>query len=133
MRWVALALILVVAVLVGVCVATMGNDGEDGVKEEGPAPAVREELTILSHEITRDEWGDPIVTGQAQNTGTAKLTWASIDVKYKDASGAVIDTSLDGIDDLEPSEVWNFRVPYLGTQGDSIASYEISVGTLSTW
>ena len=68
-----------------------------------------------------------------KNTGTKTLSYATIDVKFKDDEGKVLNTSFDSITDLAPGEIWRFEVLYLGTQDISeVKSYEISVGTLLT-
>ena len=95
------------------------------------------ELTILSHEMVLEEITENYynlwVKGEAKNTGTKTLSYATIDVKFKDDEGKVLNTSFDSITDLAPGEIWRFEVLYLGTQDISeVESYEISVGTLLT-
>jgi len=95
------------------------------------------ELTILSHEMVLEEitenYYDLWVKGEAKNTGTKTLSYATIDVKFKDDEGKVLNTSFDSITDLAPGEIWRFEVLYYGTQDISeVESYEISVGTLLT-
>jgi len=67
------------------------------------------------------------VTGQAKNTGDARLSYASVDVKFYDANGNLLSTSFDGISDLDPNETWNFEVMHMDET--EIASYTIAVGT----
>jgi hypothetical protein len=71
--------------------------------------------------------------GEAKNTGTKTLSYATVVVKFKDDEGKVLNTSSDSIADLASGEIWRFEVLYYGTQDISeVESYEISVGTLLT-
>lgn len=93
----------------------------------GGGKAPRKELTILSHQMTKEiMFGAQRIKGQAKNTGSQTLSQASVDVKFKDAQGVVLDTGSDSIGDLAPGELWNFEI----WAPSNVASYEIAVGTL---
>lgn len=97
--------------------------------ETSRAPA--EQLTILSHEMSATDFGiEKVVTGQAKNTGTNKLTYAEVEVEFKDAHGAVLRTSLDSVAGLDAGDTWSFEVMCPGRDDSNVAGYEITVGTL---
>ena len=88
------------------------------------------ELTILSHEMTSEGTYILKVTGQAKNTSSEKLNYAEVDVRFKDAQGAVLETFIDNIADLNPGDVWDFEVIYPSKNNSEVAGYEISVGPI---
>jgi hypothetical protein len=89
-----------------------------------------EELTILSHEMSATDFGIKVVKGQAKNTGTKNLSYAEVEVGFKDTHGMVLETSIDTVTDLNAGDTWNFEVMYLGRDDSNVTSYEITVGTL---
>ena len=89
-----------------------------------------ETLTILSHEMTTAGMYIMKVTGQAKNISSEKLNYAEVDVRFKDAQGAILQTGVENIADLNPGDVWDFEVIYPSANISRVASYEISVGTI---
>ena len=89
-----------------------------------------EKLTILSHEMTTVGMYILKVTGQAKNSSSEKLNYAEVDVRFKDAQGAILQTGVENIADLNPGDVWDFEVIYPSANISKVASYEISVGTI---
>lgn len=88
-------------------------------------------LEILESNLTYGQYGNLIVSGIAKNIAGKELNYAEVDVKFYDGSGAVLDTSLDNINNLGDGENWKFQVYYLGTDEYNVKNYSISIG--STW
>ena len=95
--------------------------------ESGGSTPTTEKLRILSHSGGVTEYGSPMVTGTAKNISSYNLSYAEIRVKWYDAAGTLLDTSLDNINDLGPSETWSFKVIYFGDEKN--IRYKIGVGT----
>lgn len=127
-RFLALALVLALVVglslgLVG-CAETQYQPGG----EPSPAPAA-EKLQILSHSMSIDQvFGRPVVQGIAKNVSSTNLSYARVNVKFYDAEGNLLVTSLDNILDLAPDETWSFEVRYSGSNPENVKSYKIGVG-----
>jgi len=98
---------------------------------EGGAPPA-EKLEILSHSMSggRGEFVKPVVKGTAKNVSSSTI-YAEVKVKFYDASGALLGTSLDSINDLSAGETWSFKVVYYDIDRENVYSYKIEVG--STW
>ena len=121
--FIAIALVVIlVPSLVG-CIETQYEPG-------GSTPAT-EKLQILDHQMTTTEFGNIIVKGRAKNISSSNLSYASVKVKFYDASGTLLATSSDGISDLGLGETWSFSVMYFGMDDENVKSYKIGVG--STW
>jgi hypothetical protein len=71
------------------------------------------------------------VTGQAMNISSEKLNYAEVHVRFKDAQGAILQTGVENVADLNPGDVWDFEVLYPSSNTSEVDSYEISVG--QTW
>ena len=115
-------LVMLVPSLVG-CIETQYESG-------GSKPAT-EKLQIIDHHMTTSEYGSMIVKGRAKNISSSNLSYASVKVKFYDASGTLLATSSDGISDLGLGETWSFSVMYFGMDDENVKSYKIGVG--STW
>jgi hypothetical protein len=101
------------------------GDGTTYGSEKNLKTSEAPKLMILSHQMYTS--GFLKIVGQAKNISSQTLSYASVDVKFRDAQGAVLDTSLDWVYNLSPGDVWNFEVTYWGDES-KVASYEISVG-----
>ncbi|MEN6610425.1 MAG: FxLYD domain-containing protein [Methanoregulaceae archaeon] len=88
-------------------------------------------LTILDSHMETGEYGTIDIAGTAKNTGSSRITYGQINVKFYDSSGNLIGNGLTNINDLDPGETWSFRALYMGTDRERVASYKIGVGT--TW
>jgi len=106
-----LVLTLIVALAVGLA----------GCAETAPPT---EKLQILSHSMSTDQYGYPVVQGTAKNVSSTNFSYAFINVKFYDASGAAIATLSDYICDLGPGETWNFEVT---CNEKNAQSYKITV------
>jgi len=98
---------------------------------EGGTPPVTEKLEILSHSMSTTQFGNLVVKGTAKNVSSSTLSYAEVKVKFYDAAGTLLGTSLDNINDLGAGETWSFEVMYLDIDIQKVASYKIGVG--STW
>ena len=88
------------------------------------------DLVILEHNPTTGDYGNLIVAGTAENTGSSSLIYAEIRVKFYDKNGALDSTSIDNINDLGPGEKWNFKVMYFGTSSGNVDNYKIAIGSV---
>jgi uncharacterized protein YcfL len=90
------------------------------VINETPAVA---DITILNDSLVKDDIGGYNVKGTAQ--ANKDMSYAEIDVKFYDKSGAVLQSGLTNILDLKAGEKWNFEV--LGPGSDKkVDSYKIA-------
>lgn len=120
-----------IAVVAIVAVAMFSGCVEDPKYEEGAGtPAESKNLEILDHHMETGEFGNLIISGTAKNIGSSSLSYAEVRVKFYDKEGAVLDTSLDNINDLGPGETWNFKVMYFGMDTENVDSYKIAVGSV---
>ena len=113
-----LALTLVLALAVGLPLGLVGC-----TKILSTTPPT-EKLQILSHSMSIDEHGHPVVQGTAKNVSSTTLDMAFIEVKWYDASGAVIANGTDHISNLGPGEIWKFEIPCFE---ENVQSYEVGV------
>ena len=97
---------------------------------EKESPTSSQKLVILEHHRTVSEFGSIVVAGKAKNVTNENFSYAEIRVKFLDSGGAVLETSLDNINDLGPSQTWSFEVMYFGLDESKVATYEIAVGTI---
>jgi len=97
--------------------------------EPGESTPATEKLQILSHGMGVTEYGAPMVTGTAKNVSSSNLSYAEVRVKFYDAAGTLLDTSLDNINDLGPAGTWSFEVIYFGSNPENVKSYKIGVGS----
>jgi len=114
---------VILALYVVGCAETQYQPGEG-------APPATEKLEILSHNMSTTEFGNLVIKGTAKNVSSSNLSYAEIKVKFYDAAGNLIDTSLDNINDLGPGETWKFEVMYLGMDTENVKSYKIGVGSV---
>lgn len=109
--------------LSGCCSST---DYEDGSTSSGG------KLEILSHELKNcdrlGDWHSCDVEGSAKNTGSSRISYASIDVKCYDADGTLLDNGIDSISDLDAGETWKFSA-YCSSDVGVIDNYKIGVGS----
>lgn len=89
-----------------------------------------EKLTFLSDQMTTSGMYVLKVTGRAKNISSEKLNYAEVDVRFKDARGAILQTGVENTADLNPGDVWDFEVIYPAANISKVASYEISAGTI---
>lgn len=119
---------IIVAICV-ICTALMAGCIESPEYGSGNTISGSEGLIILEHYPVAGEFGMLTIEGIAENTRETSLIYAEVRVKFYDENGAVIDTSLDNINDIGPGEKWNFKVMYFGTNAEKIDNYKVAIGT----
>ncbi|MDF9748359.1 FxLYD domain-containing protein [Natrinema salsiterrestre] len=94
------------------------DDGNESPSDEQP-PEVDTTVTDATLE-TRELDGDrteTAVTGLVENTSDARLGLVSVAGKFYDADGQLLSSSPWDVRDLEPGQVWEPWIPYMG-EGD---------------
>ncbi len=95
------------------------------------------ELTILNHEWKRtgeSTWKSIYVVGSAKNTGTQRIDYGVIDVKWFDTGGAVLGTTPHMVTKLDPGETYRFEIMYIGDTDESeVDRYTIVPGDLDNY
>jgi hypothetical protein len=99
--------------------------------QTGSAP--RAELTVLKHELTRDQSGKAVILVTVKNTSNVKAELAEVKVRFYDAQKNLIDSSRDSVMNLGPDETWDFTIACQSDRGNEVKSYEIetTAGTSS--
>lgn len=70
------------------------------------------------------------LTGRVRNISGEIINYAQIEARFEDSSGAILETSLDNITDLQPDQVWQFRIMYPGDPPTELDSAKIVADTL---
>ncbi|OBZ36076.1 FxLYD domain-containing protein [Methanohalophilus sp. DAL1] len=84
------------------------------------------DLEILDHQLQTGEYGTTSVVGTAK--ANKDLSYAEVRVKFYDANGNLIGSSLDNINDIGAGESWSFDVPNIEFDKD-VSDYKIAVGS----
>jgi len=133
---VLLALSLVAIVIIAGC--TSGTQYQTGasIADEvqpkttpTPEPKTSEKIEILDHKIEYSEYGNLMVVGTAKNVAGKKLSYAEIRVKFYDKSGALLETFMDNVNDLDAGQTWKFKILYPSMNVEEVDHYDIGVGT----
>ncbi|WP_336001764.1 FxLYD domain-containing protein [Halorientalis halophila] len=121
-----------------------GSNGGDGGNGSEPIPTPEatpedrppaESLTILEHSVVRTEegtdWETLSVEGRVRNDSDRQFGYAEIRVRFYNADGDLLDSMIDNVNDLDPGQVWQFSVPFLGwgAEAQAVDDYDIAVGT----
>lgn len=105
---------------------------EDGGESDGNSDDSSDSSSDKKLKILNDEWYVEDYTagvkGTAENVSGDTLGYISIKVKFYDDSDALIESSLDNINDLEAGGKWKFDVMFPGTNTEDVSSYKIGVG-----
>lgn len=117
----------IIVLLVAVSGCTSNTNYTNGTNNATPASSSDSNLVILNSKMTAGSYGEYDVTGQAMNNGSESMSYASVNAKFYDKSGNVLNSGLDNINDLGPGEKWNFKIMYMGDSAPS--SYKIAVGS----
>ena len=123
-------LIAIVAIAAAVIFAGCVEEPKYEEGAVGTPTAELKNLEILDHHMETGQFGNLIIKGTAKNMGSHSLSYAEVRVKFYDKKGALLDTSLDNINDLGPGETWIFKVMYFGMDTEKIDSYKIAVGSV---
>lgn len=100
------------------------NGGENGDNSGGSSD---KKLEILNDEWYTESYSAG-VKGTAENVSGDTLSYISVKVKFYDESNALIESSLDNINDLEADGKWKFDVLFPGSDTEDVSSYKIGVG-----
>jgi hypothetical protein len=125
--------VLIVLILVFIGIGCTGDKSEyqngsnsNAVQPAQPAPVATPEavgLVILDSKLGKEEYGGYIVTGSAQSD--KNQSYAEVNVKFYDSTGAVLQSGMTNIIDLKAGEKWNFKV--YGPGSDlHVANYTIA-------
>lgn len=112
-----------------------GNNSGDGGGSNDGGSGSDEKLKILDHELVREDAGKSYetveVVGTAENVSGDTLGYAEVKAKFYDANEALLDSSLDNVNDLGAGEKWSFEIMYLamGEEAAEVASYKIGAGS----
>jgi len=68
------------------------------------------------------------IVGTAKNIGGRKISYGSVEAKFYDKNGYLLNNGLDNFNDLEPGEMWKFKIVYLGSDVSEVSTYTIDVG-----
>lgn len=71
------------------------------------------------------------IVGTAKNVGGKKLSYGSVEAKFYDSNGNLLNNGLDNFNNLEPGETWKFKIVYLGSDVGEVSRFDIAVG--SSW
>ena len=115
--------LLMILAIVAVCGCTGNNNfnnsttqssGSSNSSSSDSSSSSNAGLQILNHKMVTGDYGNIEVTGQAKNTGSENMGYASVDVKFYDANGNLLGSGLDNINNLGSGETWNFKAMYTG-------------------
>ncbi len=112
-KWLIVAGLLIVLLLVSACTYM-----ESGTAEPG-------ELEMIDRELVRDEDGTRVVA-TVKNVGSNKIELAEITVKFYDKDKTLIETGKDAIINLNPAESWEFTIKCKGVGCDRVQSCEVT-------
>jgi hypothetical protein len=95
------------------------------------------QLTILNHDWKRtgeSTWKSIYVVGAAKNSGSKRIDYGTIDVKWFDKAGNVLGTNSHMFSQLEPGETYRFEIMYIGdTDEGEVDRYTIVPGDLDNY
>ena len=114
-----------------------GNNGNGGNGEgDGNSPTSEPDgdIEILEHQLVRENEGTNSETvsveGSAENTSGEQLSYAEVRARFLDEDGALLESSLDNVNDLGSEMTWQFEIsfPGFGEDAAAVSEYEIAVG-----
>lgn len=118
---------LLAAVAVATSVATAGcSDDSDDELLEPRARVVSSEL-VREHEGTEDE--SVAVEGVIERTSDEEITYLEVRVRFFDADGEPLDTTIEQVPDIDDGDRWEFAVvfPEVGERAALVADHEAEV------
>ena len=81
---------------------------------------VKEKFTVVEHKTEKDDYWT-YITGTVKNNTDKEYSYVQVEVNLYDASGNLINSTLDNINNLEANGTWKFKA--LAT--DEFATYKI--------
>ncbi|MFW6000450.1 MAG: FxLYD domain-containing protein [Halorubrum sp.] len=117
--------------LVGIATASTlatagcGDDSDEEILEPR-AEVVRSEL-VREHEGTDDE--SVAVEGVIERTSDEEITYLEVRVRFLDADGEVLDTTIEQVAEVDDGDRWEFAVefPDVGERAALVADHEAEV------
>ncbi|MDZ5811038.1 FxLYD domain-containing protein [Halorubrum sp. AD140] len=105
--------------------AGCGDDSDEEILEP-PAEVVSSEL-VREHEGTEDE--SVTVEGVIERTSDEEITYLEVRVRFLDAEGEVLDTTIEQVSDVDDGDRWEFSVdfPDVGERAALVADHEAEV------
>lgn len=127
-----LGLVLIIVIASSGCTSnenfSNNKSSATGTPDNNSASVSDSNLQIVSSKMISEGYGYYKVKGQAKNIGSETLGYASVDVKFYDKKGNLLDSGIDNINNLAPGETWNFEAYYYGDSGKP-AKYVIAPGS----
>jgi len=75
-------------------------------------------LEVLEHAMVMGSYGSH-VKGKVKNTSGKQLAYAQCEITFYNSQGEVLGSSFDNINNLEPNDVWNFKIMNIHGKADS--------------
>lgn len=79
-------------------------------------------LEVIEHHSCTGDFGARMVCGTVVNNTSRTIGYAQIEINLYDSEGSLVDSTLDNINNLEPSGKWKFKAPILE---DNVSTYKI--------
>ena len=118
---------LLAAFAVAPALATAGcsDDSEDEILE--PRALVVESELVREHEGTDEE--SVSVVGVIERTGDREVTYLEVRVRFYDADGEQLDSTIEQVSDVTEGDRWEFTVvfPDTGERAALVAAHEAEV------
>jgi FlaG/FlaF family flagellin (archaellin) len=109
----------VIAAILGAMLLITGYTGACS----SPSPSGK--LSVINHNMTREESGAVEVQVTVKNVGPVVAELAEVSVSFYDASKNLIDISSDSVLNLRPGETWEFEIACQGERCSQVKSYDI--------
>lgn len=118
---------LLAAIAVAPAVTTAGCSGDSGEEILEPRARVVESELVRDHEGTDDE--SVAVVGVVERTGDREVTYLEVRVRFYDADGEQLDSTIEQVSDVTEGDRWEFRVvfPDVGERAALVADHEAEV------
>ena len=82
----------------------------------------KQDLEVLDHSPCTGDFGSRMICGTIINNTNSTKSYVQIEINLYDASGNLIDSTLDNINNLEPNGKWKFKAPIMD---DNVTNYKI--------
>jgi hypothetical protein len=110
------------------------ESGNGGGGDDSSTSEPDNDIEILEHQLLRENEGTNServsVEGSAENTSGEQLSYAEVRARFLDEDGALLESSLDNVNDLGSEMKWQFEIsfPGFGEDAAAVSEYEIAVG-----
>jgi len=118
---------LLAALAIAPALATAGCSDDSGEEILEPRARVVESELVREHEGTDEE--SVAVVGVVERTGDREVTYLEVRVRFYDADGEQLDSTIEQVSDVTEGDRWEFRVvfPDVGEQAALVAEHEAEV------